>query len=167
MYVIISIIKIQPVTVVEAWEIISLFVCAQTNTSVLSSCLQQSSKYESRSCGAVKCSVMLSFAGSLSTHWSICAGASAQGSQGADCSSCFWVQGLGQAALFSAKFPPSVYQRWGHVVLRSELVNYEGLWPEQLFIVADISNENKSLGTTMSHEGTRKDLWFLGYCFEI
>lgn len=44
MYVIISIIKIQPVTVVEAWEIISLFVCAQTNTSVLSSCLQQKFK---------------------------------------------------------------------------------------------------------------------------
>lgn len=37
-------------------------------------------------------------------------------------------------------------------------MNYEGLWPGHLFIVADISNENKSLGTTMSHEGTRKDL---------
>lgn len=31
----------------------------------------------------------------------------AGGSQGADCSSCFWVEVFGSAALLSAKFPSS------------------------------------------------------------
>lgn len=115
MYVIISIIKIQPVTVVEAWEIISLFVCAQTNTSVLSSCLQQKFKVWEPFVWAVKCSVMLSFAGSLSTHWSTCAGASAQGSQGADCSSCFWVQGslfCQVSTICVSKVRPRCFEVW-------------------------------------------------------
>lgn len=45
-----------------------------------------------------------------------------------------------------ARFPPSEYQRWNHVVLMSGLMSYGGLWAAHLFITRHISHENKPKG---------------------